>query len=202
MSFQQPVLLWALLGVMVLAGFYLLAQRRRKKFTLRFTDVALLSSVVGRRPGIRKHVAPFLFLFGAAAMVVAMAGPILNLEVARDDASVLLVIDTSGSMDATDVAPTRLDAARRAAQSLIKQLPGSARVGLVSYSTFPTLVTPLTDDRESVLSALDNLQADGGTATGEALSLAVKQLETATQPQAGQPRPPSMIVLLTDGVTN
>ena len=202
MSFAQPALLFALLGVLVLAGFYALAQRRRRKFTLRFTDVALLSSVVGRRPGIRKHVAPFLFLLGAAALVVAMAGPILNLEVARDDASVLLVIDTSGSMDATDVSPTRLEAARAAARTLVKQLPGNARVGLVSYSTYPVLAAPLTDNKDNMLAAVDSLQAQGGTATGDALTMAVQQLTSANQPQAGQPRSPSMIVLLTDGATN
>jgi Ca-activated chloride channel family protein len=199
--FEQPLLLLGLVLVVALAGVYLLAQRRRKKFTLRFTDVALLESVVGKRPGRRRHLPPILFLLGAAGLVIAMAQPIFNLEIARNDSSVMLVIDTSGSMDATDVQPTRLDAARAAAHSLINELPSSARVGLVSFSSSPALQTPLTDSRDTVSTALDSLQAGGATDTGDALQLAVDQLKSGTQPQSGS-RTPALIVLLTDGVTN
>jgi Ca-activated chloride channel family protein len=201
MSFGQPTLLFALLLVPLLVGFYLLAQRRRHKFTMRFTDVSLLASVVGRRPAVRKHIPPALFLLGAAVLVLAAAQPIFNLEVARDDAAVMLVIDTSGSMDAADVSPTRLDAAKAAAHKLIDQLPANARVGLIGYSTFPSVASALTDNRDIVLTALDALQANGGTATGDALALAIKELTPATQNTASG-RPPTMIVLLTDGVTN
>ena len=201
MSFQQPLLLLGLVVVAALVGLYLLAQRRRRRYTLRFTDVSLLASVVGRRPAVRKHIPPALFLLGAAALVVAMAQPILNLEVARSDASVMLVIDTSGSMDATDVSPTRLDAARGAARSLVDKLPSNARVGLIGFSTYPITASALTDNRDAVLSAVDGLQAGGGTATGDALLLAIKQLTPATQ-GANTGQAPAMIVLLTDGVTN
>jgi Ca-activated chloride channel family protein len=201
MTFGQPTLLFALLAIPLLVGFYLLAQRRRRKFTMRFTDVSLLASVVGRRPAVRKHIPPALFLLGTAALIVAAAQPILNLEVARNDAAVMLVIDTSGSMDAADVSPTRLDAAKSAAHKLIDQLPSNARVGLIGYSTFPAVASPVTDNRDLVLTALDSLQATGGTATGDALALAVKELKPATQNTANG-RPPTMIVLLTDGVTN
>ncbi|HEV1997645.1 MAG TPA: VWA domain-containing protein [Candidatus Dormibacteraeota bacterium] len=201
MIFQQPALLLGLLVVAVLAAVYVLAQRRRKQFTLRFTDLALLESVVGKRPGRRRHLPPILFLLGAAGLVVAMAQPILNLEIARNDSSVVLVIDTSGSMDATDVQPTRLDAARAAGHSLIRQLPANARVGLVSFSSSPVLQAPLSDSREGVSSALDNLQAGGATDTGDALQLAVKQLASGAKTQGGG-RAPALVVLLTDGVTN
>ncbi len=201
MSFQQPLLLLGLLVVAALVGLYVLAQRRRRKYTMRFTDVSLLASVVGSRPAIRKHIPPALFLLGAAALVVAMAQPILNLEVARNDASVMLVIDTSGSMDASDVSPTRLDAARSAAHSLIDNLPNNARVGLIGFSTYPTLASPLTDNRDTVASAIDGLQVGGGTATGDALALAIKELTPATK-TASNGAAPTMIVLLTDGVTN
>lgn len=201
MSFQQPTLLLGLLGVVLLATLYVFAQRRRKQFTLRFTDVALLESVVGKRPGRRRHLPPILFLIGAAGLVVAVAQPILNLEIARNDSSVMLVIDTSGSMDATDVQPTRLDAARAAAHSLINQLPSNARVGLVSFSSSPVLQAQLTDNRGSVSIALDNLQAGGATDTGDALRLAVSQLASSARTRGGS-RPPALVVLLTDGVTN
>ena len=201
MSFQQPLLLLGLIVVAALVGLYLLAQRRRRKYTMRFTDVSLLASVVGSRPAIRKHIPPALFLLGAAALVVAMAQPVLNLEVARNDASVMLVIDTSGSMDASDVSPTRLDAARSAAHSLVDKLPNNARVGLIGFSTYPIVASPLTDNRDTVASAIDGLQAGGGTATGDALALAIKELTPATK-TATNGAAPTMIVLLTDGVTN
>jgi Ca-activated chloride channel family protein len=201
MSFQSPQLLLGLLGVLVLGGLYLLLQRRRQKYTVRFTDVALLQSVVPRRPRVRRHIPTALFLLGAAALVTAMAQPSLNLEVARNDASVMLVIDTSGSMDATDVSPTRMEAARTAAHKLVNQLPSGARVGLVSFSTYPVLAAPVTDNRDSVQAAIDGLQANGGTATGDALTLALDKLTPEVKTTNGG-RAPAMIVLLTDGVTN
>jgi Ca-activated chloride channel family protein len=201
MILQQPAFLFGLLVVAALAGLYVFAQRRRRRYTMRFTDVALLQSVAGRGPGIRRHVPPALFLLGAAGLVMAAAQPLLYLEVASTDASVMLVIDTSGSMDAVDVQPTRLDAARSAAHTLIDHLPANTRIGLVSFSTSPILAAPLTDNRQSVLDAIDALQAGGATATGDALSLAVSQLSPTTT-GATSSRPPAMIVLLTDGVTN
>ena len=180
MILQQPAFLLGLLVIAALAGLYVFAQRRRRRYALRFTDVALLQSVAGRGPGIRRHVPPALFLLGAAALVLAAAQPVLNLMVARTDASVMLVIDTSGSMDAVDVLPTRLDAARSAAHTLIDHLPANTRIGLVSFSTSPNLAAPLTDKRQDVLTALDYLQAGGATATGDGLSLAISQLTSTT----------------------
>lgn len=201
MTLQQPVFLLGLLVVAALAGLYVVAQRRRRRYAMRFTDVALLQRVAGRGPGMRRHVPPALFLLGAAGLVLAAAQPVLNLMVARTDASVMLVIDTSGSMDAVDVLPTRLDAARSAAHNLIDHLPTNTRIGLVSFSTSPVLATPLTDKRQDVLAAVDALQAGGATATGDALTMAIGQLAPATTGATGN-RPPAMIVLLTDGVTN
>jgi len=134
--------------------------------------------------------------------VLAAADPVLNLEVARSRASVILVIDVSGSMDATDVLPSRLDAARNAARTLINQLPPSAEVGLVSFNTKSTLQTPLTTDHGAVSSALDNLRAGGGTAIGEGITAALDELarSVASTPEAS--RPPALIVLLTDGSNN
>jgi Ca-activated chloride channel family protein len=131
-----------------------------------------------------------------------MSGPILNLEVARNDASVMLVVDVSGSMQATDVQPTRLDAARLAAHNLIDQLPGNARVGLVSFNGSATLQSPLTDNRDQVGAALDGLHAGGATAIGDGILTALQQLTSGPQPASGARRPPSLIVLLTDGVSN
>ena len=202
MTFQQPALLFGLLGVGLLAGLYALAQRRRRSYTMRFTNLELLRSVVGKRPGVRRHVPPALMLLGAAGLVVAMAGPILNLEVARNDAAVVLVIDVSGSMAATDVQPTRLDAARSAANSLIDQLPSNARIGLVSFNSYATVESPLTDDKNAVKDAVSGLHSGGGTAIGDGLEVATRELADAARKAAGAASPATKIVLLTDGSSN
>ena len=208
MIFYQPAFLLGLLAIPILAGLYLLAQRRRRNYTLRFTNLALLKTAVGNRPGYRRHVPPALLLIGGAALLTGLAAPVLNLEVARNDASVMLLVDVSGSMQATDVQPTRLDAARSAARSLVDSLPGNDRVGLISFNGAARLDVPLTRSRSEVRNALDALQADGATAIGSAISLAVQQLaprpaaSAARTAASGVRRAPAMIVLLTDGVSN
>ena len=107
MIIYQPVFLVGLLAIPLLIAGYVLAQLRRRKYTLRFTNLALLGSVMRRAPGVRRHVPPAMFLLGAAALLSGLAVPVLNLEIARNSADVVLVIDVSGSMQATDMAPTR-----------------------------------------------------------------------------------------------
>jgi Ca-activated chloride channel family protein len=202
MTFADPQLLIALLLVPLAIAAYLYVQRRRSRYAVRFTNLDLLASVAGKRPGFRRHVPTALFLLGLTGLVLAAADPVLNLEVARSRASVMLVIDVSGSMDATDVFPSRLVAARSAARQLIDQLPPGAEVGLVSFNTNATLLTPLTTNHDSVTSALDSLRANGGTAIGEGITAALDELarSVATTPEAS--RPPAIIVVLTDGASN
>jgi Ca-activated chloride channel family protein len=201
-TFGQPLFLLALVAVPLLAAGYLLAQQRRRRYTLRFTDLPLLGSVAARGPGLRRHVPPAVFLFGLGGLLLGLAGPVLNLEVARNNSSVMLVIDVSGSMAATDVQPTRLDAARSAARTLIDKLPANTRIGLISFNGSATVNAALSDDRQSVAAALDGLQPGGSTAIGDALSLAVGQLAPGPAPASGVRRQPAMIVLLTDGASN
>jgi Ca-activated chloride channel homolog len=201
-TFQQPLFLIALVAVPLLVAGYLLAQLRRRRYTLRFTDLPLLGSVAARGPGLRRHVPPAVFLFGLGGLLLGLAGPVLNLEVARNSSSVMLVIDVSGSMAATDVQPTRLDAARSAARTLIDKLPANTKVGLISFNGSATVNAALSDDRQSVAAALDGLQPGGSTAIGDALSLAVGQLAPGPAPASGVRRQPAMIVLLTDGASN
>ena len=202
MTFGQPLFLLALVAVPLLAAGYLLAQQRRRRYTLRFTDLPLLGSVAARGPGLRRHVPPAVFLFGLGGLLLGLAGPVLNLEVARNNSSVMLVIDVSGSMAATDVQPTRLDAARSAARTLIDKLPANTRIGLISFNGSATVNAALSDDRQSVAAALDGLQPGGSTAIGDALSLAVGQLAPGPAPASAVRRQPAMIVLLTDGASN
>ena len=139
MTFTNPIFLPILILIPGLALLYVLAHRRRSPSAVRFTILDLLASVVGMLPGFRRHLPTALFLLGLTALVLAAAGPVLNLEIARNRASVMLVIDVSGSMDATDVMPSPLDAARSAARTLINQLPPSAEIGLASFHTQTTL---------------------------------------------------------------
>jgi Ca-activated chloride channel homolog len=202
MTFQNPVFLSILVLIPALALLYVFAQRRRGAYAVRFTNLDLLASVVGKRPGIRRHVPTALFLIGLTGLILAAAHPVLNLEVARNRANVMLVIDVSGSMQATDVLPTRLEAARSAGRKLLQQLPANAQVGLVSFNSAASLVTPLTGNRDTVGAALDSLRPNGGTAIGEGISAALEELAKANAATPGTAKPPAMIVLLTDGSSN
>lgn len=205
MTFQQPLLLLGLLAIPALAVLYLLAQQRRRRYTLRFTNLALLGAVAPSQPRLRRHIPPAVFLIGAAALVTGLAQPILNLEVQRNNATVMLVIDVSGSMQATDVQPTRLEAAQAAARTLIGELPSGDKVGLVSFNGRARLEAAPTDNRDIVQAALAGLRPGGATAIGDAIRLATAQLggagRTASSTRAAKP-PPAMIVLLTDGASN
>src|SRR6266851_567793 len=146
MTFAWPTALVGLALVPVLLGFYLWMQRQRRRYAVRFTNLALLREVVGRGPGMWRHIPPLLFLLGMAALLVSLARPSLVLAVPRDQASVMLVLDVSGSMDARDLQPTRLGAARQAAKKLVDGLPSGAQVGVVAFSDRATLSAPLSND--------------------------------------------------------
>jgi Ca-activated chloride channel family protein len=201
MTFKQPIYLLALLLVPLLVTLYLLMQRRRRAYVVRFTNLHLLSHVVPRLPSFRRHLPTAFFLLGLTGLMVAAAQPVLNLEVARARSDVVLVIDVSGSMAATDVQPSRIAAARSAARTLIDQLPPSARVGLVSFNEHATLIAPLTTDRGRVESALETLQPNGNTAIGDGLELALQQVARDRRASSAR-QAPAMIVLLTDGSSN
>lgn len=182
MTFLAPLLLLGLLLVPVLLGLYLIAQRRRQRYAVRFTNLDLLANIAPKRPGWRRHLPPVIYLGAVAALVLGLARPTMVVATPREDATVLLAIDVSGSMKATDVAPTRLEAARSAAHSFIDQLPEGIRVGIVAFASRPvTLVSPTTD-RADLDAALDSLAAQDGTAMGDAL---MQVLDIAEDIQAG-----------------
>jgi len=185
MTFLAPLLLLGLLLVPVLLGLYAWAQRRRSRYAVRFTNLDLLANLAPRRPAWRRHVPPAIYLAAVAALVLGLARPTMVVAVPREDATIVLAIDISGSMKATDVAPTRLDAAREAAQSFIDQLPENIRVGIVAFASRPvTLVAPTTD-RGELDTALDRLQALDGTAMGDALMQVLDLAETIQAGDAG-----------------
>jgi Ca-activated chloride channel family protein len=218
MTFLSPEMLWGLLLVPAALALYVVAQRRRMRFAVRFTNLDLLANVVHRSPGWRRHL-PTLFYLGAlAALVFGLARPEATVLVPREQATVMLVIDVSGSMNATDVAPTRLLAAKRAAQSFLDQLPREFRVGVVSFAASAQTQSEPTRDRAAVRRVLQLLDANGGTAMGDGLerALDVRRAAGAPQPPSSSPTPsdaapsaapvpatddqlPLAVVLLSDG---
>jgi Ca-activated chloride channel family protein len=201
MTFAWPTALVGLGLLPVLVGFYLWIQRQRRRYAVRFTNLALLREVVGRGPGVWRHVPPLLFLLGLAALLVSVARPSLVLAVPRDQASVMLVLDVSGSMDARDLQPTRLGAARQAAKRLVDGLPSGAQVGVVAFSDRASLSAPLSGAPLRAQQALDGLTAGGGTAIGDGLNLALDQLAARPTNAQGE-RAPAVVVLLSDGENN
>jgi len=174
MTFASPQLLLALLLVPAALVVYLLVQRRRSRYAVRFTNVDLLANIVPKSPRWRRHVPPALYLVAIAALGIALARPSMTVAVPRDEATVVLAMDVSGSMQATDVSPSRLDAAKAAATTFVDQLPAGFRVGLVAFSTDARIVLAPTSDRAQLHAAIANLTAGGGTALGDAIALSVQ----------------------------
>jgi len=199
MSFAFPLALAALVVVPLLLAAYLVVQRRRATYALRFTNLPLLANVVDRAPRWRRHVPPAVVLLSLAALIVAMARPQLAVAVPRKEGTVILAIDRSGSMLATDVSPTRMAAARAAAATFVKGLPEGFKVGLVSFSDQADVVLPPTRDHDRAVQALTTLQADNGTALGDAITrsvdLGLSSRTTGTAPKGT----PLIVLLLSDG---
>lgn len=198
MTFLAPGRLWLLLAVVALAVAYVVQARRRGRYTVRFTELDLLASVAPRRPGWRRHVPPALLLLALLALTVGFARPEADVRVPRERATVVVALDTSISMRASDVAPSRDAAARQAALRFVEQLPPRFNVGLVSFSGRASLVVAPTQDRRAVLRAVQTLQLDTGTAIGEAVVTGLGALELVPGEQ-GQPPPPARLVLMSDG---
>lgn len=199
MSFAAPVNLLALLGIPLVAALWRAARRRRRTFAVRYPGASLVASVVGSAPGWRRRVPPVLLAASAVALALAFARPQRTVAVPVEQASVLLVTDKSGSMLADDVAPTRLQAAKSAARTFLSSVPSSLQVGFVAYAnTVEGLLEP-TRERSPVKAAIDALQPNGGTATGDALNAALDRLEA--RKGADGTRAPAAIVLLSDGKT-
>ncbi len=207
MSFAWPVALWALLLVPTAVALYLALQRRRKRHVVRFTNLDLLSNLVPRLPGWRRHLPPVLLLMALGALVVGFARPQATVLVPREEANVVMVMDVSGSMEATDVSPDRLVAAQEAAGAFLDRLPEDLRVGLVTFSEREQVLSAPTADHAAVRDAVDSLEAGGGTAMGDGLMRAteISQLGLDGGQRDGSngggdgAGVPAAVVLLSDG---
>ncbi|WP_030168008.1 VWA domain-containing protein [Spirillospora albida] len=198
MTLLSPERLWLLALLPVLAGVYLLLQFRRRTYTVRFTNLALLSQVAPRRPGWRRHVAAALFLVMIALMTVGFARPAASVKVPRDRATILVAIDVSLSMMARDVAPTRFEAAKSAAKNFIGDLPARFNVGVVAFAGSANLVAAPSTDRAPALAAIDQLLLTKRTAIGEAVFTSLQAVRSFDADASKDP-PPAHIVLLSDG---
>ena len=233
MEFTWPVMLWGLLLLPAFVGWYVLGVRRVRQATARrFAESPLFIQIAVRLPALRRHVSIGLYFAALALLLIAVGRPVMAIPLPVNRATVLLAIDTSGSMAAPDVLPTRLDAAKAAARAFLDALPQGPKVGLVSFSTYATLMVPPTPDHEAVKQVLATLKTQEATAIGDGIAVALKALPgrivqtqepnpspfapslpaSPTPPPAAPPSseapaqpqdlPPAAIILLSDGGQN
>lgn len=223
MTFLWPKLLWLLLLVPVLVGAYLLAQRIRKRYALRYASVSLVREAVGRGPGARRHIPAALFLAAVALLILALARPAAVVTLPSEESTIVLTIDVSGSMRATDMEPDRMEAAKAAARAFVAKQRRGVRIGIVTFSSHAAVVLEPTADHEKVLAAIDRLRTQRGTAIGsailasldavlgrtgeEALTRDIGQRDLAERLEIEDPvepgsYPSGVIVLLSDGQSN
>lgn len=187
MTFERPLLLLALLAVPLALALYVLAERRRMRYAIRFTNLDVLAGVVGDR--YRRRFVPLaLFLLALAALCIGMARPQHTTLVPRDRATVILVLDVSRSMQAKDVKPTRIGAAAAAVRTFLDRVPDRLQVGLIAFAGDPAVANPPTTNHELVRRSLDTIEwfpSFGGTAIGDALAAAVKLGQQAVSGESG-----------------
>jgi len=201
MTFLSASRLWLLLAVAGLAAAYVILQSRRRDYAVRFTNLELLASVAPKRPGWRRHVPAAAMAFALATLVVGLARPVRDERVPQEAATVMLVVDVSASMQATDVAPTRLQAAREAAASFVQDLPDRLRLGLVSFDRTTRVLAPPTTDHAAVEAGIAGLTTGPGTAAGDAIFVALDAITGAGGAGTTDGKQTAAIVLLSDGVT-
>ncbi|MDP9264569.1 MAG: VWA domain-containing protein [Chloroflexota bacterium] len=226
MSFLWPTSLWLLLVVPAIAVLYVLAQRRRQRYALRYASLSLVKEALGRGPGIRRHIPPALFLLALAFMAVALARPVSVVTVPAQEGTVILALDVSGSMQADDLKPNRLEAAKEAAKVFVRRQGTDLKIGVVSFSGDASVVQSPSTDKDLVIAAINRLRPQRATAIGKGILTSLDaifedseevppsvQVMTRLAEGAGaspSPSPlpkgtrgaPATIVLLSDGQNN
>ena len=176
MTLLWPDWLWSLLLLPLLVLLYLRLLARRKKNSVRLASVAIVRQALGNGPGWRRHVPPLLLLAALALLLFATARPVVKLKLPARDQTIILAMDVSGSMRATDVKPNRMVAAQEAAKAFIAGLPRTVRVGVVSFAGTAAVVQAPTVSREDVVAAIDRFQMQRATAIGSGLILSLATL--------------------------
>ncbi len=174
MTFIWGRLLWLFALVPVLVGLYILAQRRRQRYALRYASLSLVKDAMGKGPGIRRHVPAALFLLGFAVMIFALARPSATVMLPSEQGTVILSMDVSGSMRAQDIKPSRMEAVKEAARGFIGKQPRNVRIGIVAFSGSAELVQPPTTDRDQLNAAINRLRPQRYTAIGSGLLAALE----------------------------
>ena len=200
-SFTAPWFLLCLLVVPLMLAYALWIDRRRARYAVAFTNLDLLASVAAKQRSWRRWVPLAIFLLALAAASTALARPRATVSVPANRATVVLLVDVSGSMRAADVKPTRLGAAQAAMGAFADRIPKGVKVGLVSFSTGPNLLVIPTTDRTILHEGIDLLSPEAGTAIGDGLALAVQTVKSSVgdAPRTRDGKIPGAIVLLSDG---
>ncbi|MCW2846204.1 MAG: Ca-activated chloride channel family protein [Marmoricola sp.] len=198
MSFLSPWWLLLLVPVLLLVVAYVLQQRRRSRYAVRFASLPMLERLAPRSPGWRRHLPAALLLLAFVALALAAARPEADVRVPRKNATVIVAIDVSISMRATDVEPSRLEAAAAAATKFVEDLPKGFNIGLVTFSGQTSVRAAPTTDRKEVEAALQNLTLSTRTAIGEGVFTSLDEIKS-TAVRAGQKKVPGTVVLLSDG---
>jgi len=222
MTFLWPEMLWGLLVLPMLVAAYVMILQRKKKLAVRYANLAMVREAMGASQRIRRHIPPALFFLALAAMLLALARPQTTITLPTQHETVILAMDISGSMRATDVEPNRLVAAQNAAKQFVSEQPENVRVGVVAFAGTATVAQAPTRNREDVIAAIDRFQLQRATAIGSAIivSLATifpeagidvgammygseRKADKSDKP-ALKPVPPgsyasAVIILLTDG---
>lgn len=196
--FLEPWWLLTLVPVLMMAGAYVWRQFRKRQYAMRFTNVDLLRTLAPKGLGWRRHVSAAAFLLMLGALAAATARPSIDTEQPLERATVMLAIDVSLSMQADDVAPSRIEAAQEAAKAFVNELPPSYNLGLVSFAKAANVLVAPTKDRTAVISAIDGLTLAEATATGEAVFTSLDAIRSVPSDGADG-APPARIVLLSDG---
>ncbi len=175
-TFMWPTLLWLLLALPLLVLAYFWLMRRKKKMALRFASLSIVREAMGTGPSIRRHIPPFLFLLAVAAMLLAASRPFAVVVLPSQQETIMLAMDVSGSMRATDVAPSRIVAAQNAAKAFLAALPRDVKVGIVAFAGSAQVAQIPTLNREDLVSAIDRFQLQRATAIGNGIVLSLATL--------------------------
>lgn len=174
MTFMWPDLLWLLTSVPALIAAYLFLLRRRKRFALRFADLGLIKEALGAGPRFRRHIPPLLFLLALTVLILAVARPSAVVTLPTQHETVILALDISGSMRATDVEPNRIAAAQAAAKSFVAEQPRRMRIGVVTFAGTAAVAQAPTGNREEIFAAIDRIQLQRATAIGSGILVSLK----------------------------
>jgi Ca-activated chloride channel homolog len=217
MSFIWPYMLLLLVLIPVLVAVYVLMQRRRRRYAVRYASLSLVKEALGRGPGLRRHIPPALFLLSLTAMIVAVARPQTVITLPQNEGTVILTIDVSGSMQADDLKPSRMEAAKAAARAFVARQPQGIQIGVVSFSDNAFMVQAPTTNQDAVIASINRLSPQRGTAIGRGILTSLNAIAEQAGGDApssnGSPLPtptpmpagvyaPAIIVLLTDGENN